>query len=295
MTELWRELTELPHFVWAILLVVVVLVAAVAANRIINGLLRRSYLARMDRIAAASGVAELARVKRQRTLVTLLESLVRYGVYGAALVIIINIVRPGASSALFSVTLLGVLLGFGLQRLLADVVAGALLIFEGHFAVGDVISVHQYKVTGTVERVSLRTTTLRTTGDDRIVILNGGLISMTRWSYGQRAFRIELLVAGAAGEAAARAIVKREATAADALWVRPPHVVSVDEAPDTDTLRIRINVSASPEHDAVVERLGRQLEHELAAAQLLRDVDVLVLPLHDAAFEAWRSGVLVRD
>lgn len=294
MADLWNDLTDLPGIVGSLLLVVATLVLAVVGNRVIGRFLRRAYLRRVDRTAEVSGVAELARVKRQRTLVTLLESLVRYSVYGAALVIILNIMRPGASSAVFSVTLLGVLLGFGLQRLLGDVVAGALLIFEGHFAVGDVVTVHQHNITGTVEGVSLRTTTLRTAGDDRVVILNGGMVSMTRWSYGQREYRIELLVRGAAGEAAASSIVAREAVASGNLWVQPPTIVASEDA-TAELRRLRIRATISPEHDVVVTHFAHLLEHELRANELLHGDEVLVLPLYEPTFDAWRTGLLVRD
>lgn len=295
MSDLWNDLSDLPDIVGSILLVALTLLIAVIVNRVIARILRRAYLRRVDRSLEVSGVAELTRVKRQRTLVTLLESLVRYSVYGAALVVALNILRPGASSAVFSVTLLGVLLGFGLQRLLGDVVAGALLIFEGHFAVGDVVTVHQHNITGTVEGVSLRTTTLRTAGDDRVVILNGGMVSITRWSYGQREYRIELLVRGGdAGEAAASAIVAREAVAPGNLWVQPPTIVAADEA-GADLRRIRIRATISPEHDLVVTHFARLLEHELGSEGLLFGNDVLVLPLYEPTFDAWRTGLLVRD
>lgn len=289
--DVWNDLeASSPHFV-DLLVAVAVLIGGVIVQRVVARTLRGAYWRRVDRAAAARGIEELTRMKRQKTLVTLLESLVRYGVYGAALVIAIGIVTGGRATGVFSASLIVVLVGFGLQRLLGDVVAGALLLFEGHFAVGDVITVHGHDVTGTVEEFSLRTTALRTLGGDRIVVMNGGISTFTRWSYGQREYRIELLASGAGAIEQVADVFAREDIGVDGLWVRPPRVAR-SAMRDGDVAWIVGSAVVAPAQEVLVTRLVALLEVELGDRLV---GPVTALPLYQPDFEAWRTGLLVRD
>jgi hypothetical protein len=287
----WHDLGDSSSIVTKLVVLVLLFLAAVVAERIFVRVLRRAYWRRVDRAAAARGVEELARMKRQKTLVTLLESLVRYGVYGAAFIAMLGVVTNGRATAVFGASLV-VLVGFGLQRLLGDVVAGALLLFEGHFAVGDVVTVHQYSVTGTVEEFSLRTTSLRTLGGDRVTLMNGAMLSFTRWSYGQREFRVELLVRGAGAAEAVADVCVREASSATSLWIRPPQLAS-SEPVEGDATRCIVSAVVAPGHEVLVERLAALLEAELGSERLLGPVTHV--SLYAPTFESWRSGLLLRD
>src|SRR5688572_10454097 len=263
----WEALREISPWLTTAILVVLLFVAAVVVERIVIRVLRRAYWRRVERAEAARGVEELSRVKRQKTLVTLLESLVRYTVYGAATVAVLGVLTDGRATAVFGASIV-VLVGFGFQRLLGDVIAGALLLFEGHFAVGDVVTVHQHNVTGIVEEFSLRTTSLRTLGGDRITIMNGAMVSFTRWSYGQREFRIELVVRGDDAVGIVERTCADEAAGAGGLWVRPP-VISSSEAVGDDLVRIVVGAVVAPTHELLVERVAALLEARLGDERLV--------------------------
>ncbi|MCW2928802.1 MAG: MscS Mechanosensitive ion channel [Thermoleophilia bacterium] len=281
-----------PTAVTTAIAVVALLVGAIVVERLLRRLLRRAYWRRVERASAAQGIEELSRMKRQKTLVTLLESLVRYTVYGAALFVIVGVISGGTTNALFSASIVAVIVGFAFQRLLGDVIAGALLLFEGQFAVGDVVTVHQHNVTGVVEEFSLRTTSLRTHGGDRITIMNGGMISFTRWSYGQREFRLELLVRGAGGAAMVGAACAAEGESASALWVRAPWVVTTEPAGE-ELERVVVNVIVAPGHEELVTRLGEVLAARIGEDRLVGPVTAVA---HYApSFQAWRAGLLLRD
>lgn len=275
-----------------IIAIVLVFLAAILIERIYVRVLRRAYWRRVDRVAEARGVEELSRLKRQKTLVTSLESLLRYGVYGSAVVIALGLATGGRANALVGASVAAVLIGFGLQRLFGDVVAGALLLFEGQYAVGDVITVHQHNVTGVVEEFSLRTTSLRTFGGDRVTVMNGGIISMTRWSFGQRQHRVELIVRGDGAVERVGDICAAEASASTALWVRPPQVDSTEALGD-DLVRIIIGVVEAPGQEELVDRLVALLEAVVGADALVGPVTALAL--YAPTFDAWRTGLLIRD
>lgn len=286
---------ELDALIASLIILGVVVVVAVILERVLVRVLRRAYRHRVERAAGAQDIDELGRVKRQQTLVTLLESLVRYGVYGGMLVIALAVMSGGRSNALFGASLVVVLAGFALQRLLHDVVAGALLLFEGQFAVGDVITVHPSELTGTVEEVSLRTTTLRTLGGDRITITNGALVTFTRWSYGQREHRLELIVRGDDALERIEAVCGRERASLQALWVRAPRV-DATEPLDAGLIRCMLSLVTAPGHDALVERVAELLRAELARPESAPSLvgPITHLPLYGPTFDRWRESLLLR-
>lgn len=283
---------DLDDTVATIIAIGLVFVAAIVIERIYVRVLRRAYWRRVDRVAEARGVQELSRLKRQKTLVTSLESLLRYAVYGAALVVAVGLATGGKASALLGASVVAVLVGFGLQRLLGDVVAGALLLFEGHFAVGDVITVHQHNVTGVVEEFGLRSTSLRTFGGDRVTIMNGGIISFTRWSYGQREHRFEVVVRGADAVERIGRLCESEAASSASLWIRPPAITST-EAVESGLVRVLVGAVEAPGHEVLVDRLVALVEATVGGDDLVGPVTAM--PLYAPTFDAWRTSVIVRD
>jgi len=80
-------------------------------------------------------------------------------VFGIAALTILSILGFNLAPLLASTAVLGVALGFGAQNLVRDYLAGLLMLVEDHYGVGDTINARV--ATGTVEAMSLLTTTLR--------------------------------------------------------------------------------------------------------------------------------------
>jgi small conductance mechanosensitive channel len=83
---------------------------------------------------------------------------------------------------LASTAVLGVALGFGAQNLVRDYLAGLLMLVEDHYGVGDTINAGV--ATGTVEAMSLLTTTLRDVNGVVWHIRNGTIDSVGNESQG---------------------------------------------------------------------------------------------------------------
>lgn len=289
VTDWWNGLHEV---VRTLIAVAALTLGAGFGERVLSALLRRAYLRRLDEAAASLGAEELARINRQRTLGSLLESLIRYAVYGAAIIVAVAIVGGGREYAVQGASLVVLLVGFSLQRIFADIIAGAMLLFEGEFAIGDVITVHHDGGTGVVEEFSLRTTFLRTMAGDRIAIPNGGVAPFTRWDGGVRPVRLELLVRSLEAADTVRDVCRAEAHASTMLWASPPVVELVEPVEVAGQSLHRVVVVAQ-----IVPGLDQQAEH---LAGLVRDVlqgrDLLVGPvtrsmLHSASLEAWRGAL----
>ena len=77
------------------------------------------------------------------------------------------------STIFASVGILALIIGFGAQSLVEDLVTGVFLVFEDQFNVGDIIEVGGFR--GTVESIGIRTTAIRDVGNNIKVINNSDL------------------------------------------------------------------------------------------------------------------------
>lgn len=78
---------------------------------------------------------------------------------------------------LASVGVLGLAVSFGAQSLVKDVISGTFMLLEGQFGIGDVVRVGD--VSGAVERITLRTTTLRDLYGAVHIMPNGEITRVT--------------------------------------------------------------------------------------------------------------------
>jgi hypothetical protein len=126
--------------------------------------------------------ADAGRARQRRTAAALLSTMLRYLVLIAAVIAIIVILADGGGvGALGGSAVLAIIIGFASQRLLADVIAGFFILFEGQYAVGDLISLEPSGYVGTVEEIGVRTTVLRDFGGDRCFIPNGQITAVRRF------------------------------------------------------------------------------------------------------------------
>lgn len=111
--------------------------------------------------------------------------------------------------------LIGAAVALGSQTIVKDFVSGAFILLENHFAIGDQIAVSE-KLTGTVERMTLRVTILRDTDGAVHIVPNGAIASVTNRTYHQNGTYIALATPAAAGTVAVREALERAALAAAA-------------------------------------------------------------------------------
>ena len=133
---------------------------------------------------------ETVAARQRGTAVSALAAGISYVVVLAAVIAIIATVFGASSVAALSGSAFVILvLGFAVQRLLADVVAGFFILFESQYAVGDLIEVDSTIPIGIVERASLRVTTLRGLNGDVIYVPNSQVKAAHRFSQTDRKTR----------------------------------------------------------------------------------------------------------
>lgn len=85
----------------------------------------------------------------------------------------LSILGVSVSAILASVGVLALIIGFGAESLVSDVVTGIFLVFEDQFNVGDIIEVGSHR--GTVESIGVRTTCIRDVGGNIKIINNSDI------------------------------------------------------------------------------------------------------------------------
>jgi small conductance mechanosensitive channel len=94
----------------------------------------------------------------------------------------LSVLGVNTGALLASAGVLGFAVGFGAQTMVKDLLNGLFLLAEGQYTIGDEITVSG--VTGVVERVTLRTTTLRATNGDVHIVPSGDVRLVTNKSKG---------------------------------------------------------------------------------------------------------------
>ncbi|MBQ2183141.1 MAG: mechanosensitive ion channel family protein [Lachnospiraceae bacterium] len=110
---------------------------------------------------------------KARSLVTLTRSALVYITTLVAIFWCLSAIGVNVSTIFASVGIIALIIGFGAQSLVEDMVTGIFLVFEDQFNVGDIIEVAGFR--GTVQSIGLRTTAIRDVGNNIKVINNSDL------------------------------------------------------------------------------------------------------------------------
>lgn len=168
----------------AILGVILVIIITTVIIRIVNVLLNKELFPRIELPRGVPGAVSMI-VKY---------IIVGFGIYFVLLVAGIDLGKFGLIAGA-----LGVGIGFGLQNIVFNFIAGLVLAFERPFQVGDVIEVD--KLMGTVTSIGVRSSTIKTYDGSEVIVPNGNLIStdVINWTLSDRRKRREVPVSVAYG------------------------------------------------------------------------------------------------
>ncbi|MFB6466492.1 mechanosensitive ion channel family protein [Cytobacillus sp. Hz8] len=118
--------------------------------------------------------------RREATLMKLLKSILTYGVYFIALVMILSVFGIDVKALLAGAGIVGLAVGFGAQSLVKDIITGFFIIFEDQFSVGDYIRIGNFE--GVVEGIGLKTTKVKSWTGELHIIPNGNITEITNFS-----------------------------------------------------------------------------------------------------------------
>jgi small-conductance mechanosensitive channel len=140
-----------------------------------------------------------SRVELGRGVPFAISSLVKYSIVVLGFMLAIGAMGMGMDRITILLGALGVGLGFGLQNVVNNFVSGLILIFERPVQVGDSVVVGS--VSGTIKRIGIRSSTIRSFDGADVTIPNGSMLSdaVTNWTMSDRTRRIEINVGVAYG------------------------------------------------------------------------------------------------
>lgn len=122
------------------------------------------------------------REKRAATIGKVVRNLIRVVAWGIACLMILRECGIDIAPILAGVGIVGIAIGFGAQSMVKDFLSGVFILLENQFRVGDVIETAG--VSGTVERITLRATTLRDVRGNVHVVPNGAMAVVTNMTKG---------------------------------------------------------------------------------------------------------------
>ncbi len=110
---------------------------------------------------------------RTQTVTNLISGLLKYIAVIVAVVWGLSILGVNATAVLAGVGIVGLILGFGAQSLIEDIITGAFIIFENQYSVGDIIILDDFR--GTVRNIGVRTTVIEDAGGNLKVVNNSDI------------------------------------------------------------------------------------------------------------------------
>ena len=155
------------------------IVLAFFVSRIISEIIRQSLL---SKLRINRGLQEAITVFIKYVLITL------------SSVIILQTAGINLSSLAVIAGVVGIGIGFGLQNIASNFISGLVLLFEQTIKIGDYIEIGELK--GTIEKISIRSTIIRTEDDLFVIVPNQRFIenNTVNWSYEGHTCRIHIPV-----------------------------------------------------------------------------------------------------
>jgi small conductance mechanosensitive channel len=221
---------------------------------------------------------KLTEVKRHETLVALIRTGIAYAGFVAAL--------AGASFLL-------ILVGFSVQRVLTDIIAGFAMFSERWFAVGDTIAVPTLELQGVVEDVSLRRTKLRTLDGESIHIHNSQIPAVKVLPRGVKELAIELFVSDRQRGEELITFVAALLPEGPTTFVRKPWVETVEEL-SPSLVRVALRTTTAPGREWLVERFFSDLLKEKAEPGLIVHGPIVLAVDETAARSFARASAAMR-
>lgn len=123
--------------------------------------------------------------KRQDTLVAVFRAASNIIIWVLALIFVLVVLDVDIAALMTGAGLIGIVVGFGAQNTIRDIIAGVFVIIESQYRVGDIVTLHASgkDVSGVVVDFSLRVTKLRDLDGNLHIVENGATSEVTNLSY----------------------------------------------------------------------------------------------------------------
>lgn len=205
---------------------------------------------------------------RSETIRGMVLNIIRYVIVIFAIVFGLGILGADVLTVIASLGILALIIGFGAQSLIEDMIAGFFILFEGRFYVGDIISVEGFR--GTVKSIGIVSTQIIDTGGNIRIINNSNIRSMTNLSNAPSVAVVNASIAYGAdlkkAETVIRELCAKMPEMYPELFPTPPRYMGVEELNDSSVdLRVIADVDEANIYNAR-RAMNREIKLALDAA-----------------------------
>jgi small conductance mechanosensitive channel len=280
------------------LLIIVLLFAAAWLLTRASAWLALKVLVWNDRRSAKldlTKAGKMTRLKRRETQVSIIRAGISYLAFATAAVLSIGQLLGGVDrlTALAGASFLLILVGFAIQRVLMDIIAGLVMFLERWYSVGDTIQIPMHELQGIVEDVSLRHTRLRTLDGEMIHIHNSQIPSVRVLPSGAKELQLEVFVTDRE-----RGVQMVESVAGilpegPTTFIRRPRIDRVDELSET-LVRISARAAVAPGREWLLDGFFADLIRDRAGDGLIAHGPVTLSVDESAARSYSRANAATR-
>lgn len=198
------------------------------------------------------------------TVATLLTGLIRYLAVIIAFIWGLHILGVNTTAVLAGAGIIGLIIGFGAQSLIEDIITGLFIIFEKQYKIGDIIVLDDFR--GTVRSIGVRTTTIEDAGGNLKIVNNSDIRNLQNRSANKSIALCDVAVAYSTDlrrleEVVSIALPKMYEGHED-LYLSAPRYLGVEQLADSG-INLRFMVDVKEENIFMAQR------------QLRRDIKIL--------------------
>lgn len=131
--------------------------------------------------------------KKKMTIIALIKNIIKYLVMILVILSILNVYGVDTKGIVTSIGVVGIIIGLAIQDIVADFLAGILILFDNHYTIGDVVTIDGF--TGEVVGFGLMTTKLKAANGERMVIANSAFKKVVNYTANNTVHYINIDVA----------------------------------------------------------------------------------------------------
>ena len=118
--------------------------------------------------------------KKKKTIISLLKNIIKCLIMIFVVLAILGVYGVDTKGIVASIGIAGVIIGLALQDMVANFLAGVLILFDNHYTIGDIVTIDGF--TGEVVSFGLMTTKIRAANGEGLVIGNSAFKKVINYS-----------------------------------------------------------------------------------------------------------------
>lgn len=246
-----------PNAFRSVLILILAIIAAYILSKFLASAIIRVAKFVASHSDSSSDEEKVIRLRQVETYLSVTIAAVRLTVVVVVGVAVWKIFSPGASSSIAAIgagTFFVVFAGQTLGSLLRDITSGATMIIEKWFNIGDYVKIEPFpEVAGVVERLTLRSTRIRSLSGELIFVHNQHIMAAHVTPRGVRTMAVDIFVRDrVAGEKAIDKIINTVPTGAT-LLARPLQI-KYAERWDDELWRITVVGETPPGREWLIDK-----------------------------------------